>query len=1771
MADLPTLVQRVHLDGSGFQAGANLITGSMGEAEGGVAKFASTAAIAGVAAVAAIGAAAVGIGFAAFKIGEDFKSGFDKIRTGTGETGAALDGLKDSAKNVFSTVPESFGNVSTTITKYHQILGETGKPLEDISRQTLQLSHITGTDLKGNVDNIAGAFKQWQIPTDQQATKLNELFRVSQQTGIGVDVLTGVMSKQGATLRNAGFDYEHAASLIGLLEKNAIPVGPVMMGMNKAVGGFMKAGEDPRAKMQELLKNIRDMPDATKAGELAMQTFGARGGPKLAEALRSGQLSVDDLANRITKGGDTIGKATHDTENFSEKFDIMKNKLLVAVEPVTTAFYNMFGKGMDLISEKGGVIDKVQGGLQDLFGKVTGGGKKPVVMVDGKVVEDKSSLEQFRDHLSSVIGGGWLAGWGGVIPAAQHAFHKIVEGAEEYIGSIKRLIFSINWADVIDTIRSIWNDIGPTVAHYLEMWSSGFRAVYIIAARIIDVIRILWDLFGDDILQYVREAFHALADVIGGVMEVFQGFFDIISGLFSGDWSLLWQGVQEVFGGVWLAMQGIVEAVWAEIHFYISYAVEVLLDLFSPLIDFVWNILSPVWDFVRAAVQIAFDLIVLYIQTWWDIASAIFYTVYDFITNTLAPLWEFLRAAIQVAFDFIVLYVTTWWDIASAIFYGIVDFVSNVLVPIWEWLRAAFMVAWDAIGGAISFYWGLLSGIFFGIVDFVGGVLSAVWGGLVGAVSGAWNFIVGAVSGAWSALSGIFWTVVGFVQDTLGHAFSVFGDVAKGAWDGLKDAAMGALHVLGLTLKPLKAILDALSNVPLIGQYVGDAAGALGNFIGAVGAESGAEMGRVGPGFVTNGPRYLVGEGDPNHPEFVVPTDPKHRQNAMRLVASLLQTIGLPEQLSGTPLIGLASGGSMAGAVDWISHMKDLLGDIVSKIPGVGGVIGAISDFFGSNQQTPAEKKAFANPQGGALPGGFGGGKDYLHAAGGVLYDSGGILPPGITTAVNLTGQNEMVLKPGDGGLGTQSNPLATQVQADSGLQDLGTVWADQLTSAAATVGPDVATGMQGLIDQSIPLMTDFGAQTTQSMADTTATLTSTMTDALATMTTTQQTNLQQQLDQQTASQQTMTDQTQTFYQGVVDTSTVGMDTTNVVVASGWNTMQTNTQSSMTTTSGIIGDTMNGVVLTMTTGAQTAATSFVDQLNAKIPPLQYTLAAYAESVKQYGRDYLTQIGAPVPFAEGGIAEDHNPHFAYTQRTYGEPETGGEAYIPLAEAKRPRSTDLLSQVAKMFGFGLMPRRFADGGFNLEELFWEAGDGTDWKNGVDIGRTIGGHADHVHAGTTGAPWEAVQSFLEALGLNPRPTSTFRPGDGGSLHALGRAVDYGNSINDVSSIYHALLATLGVGGGSGGSASIPEPAVPGPPQFGPGIPAYQASVMADIMQISMQKKLEDIRQIMLASRGGGPLGAATGELADWIHAGMQRAGVGEDWYGDLLSGAMRESGGNPLAVNRNDSNWQAGIPSQGLMQIVPPTWNRWTIDRPVPPTGIAPPDADIWNPISSVTTAIKYIQGSYGGNHGVLAHAYGHGGITIGGIPVFDDGGILAPGLNMILNTLGQPEPLSPSGVNPYGVGQPNTYMPFGAVSSAAGALARNSGQQSFFNIGPEQLADVSFTDAMTGIFGAAIQSNPDLKAAFADPEVQAQLAGLQETVAQYLRDNPSDAAMLDQVVAQLNKRAATDEELRATLRDYSGITVEAMNITSLDPAEIAQAIVEEISFQRITAGM
>ncbi|MFB7502757.1 transglycosylase SLT domain-containing protein [Streptomyces broussonetiae] len=74
----------------------------------------------------------------------------------------------------------------------------------------------------------------------------------------------------------------------------------------------------------------------------------------------------------------------------------------------------------------------------------------------------------------------------------------------------------------------------------------------------------------------------------------------------------------------------------------------------------------------------------------------------------------------------------------------------------------------------------------------------------------------------------------------------------------------------------------------------------------------------------------------------------------------------------------------------------------------------------------------------------------------------------------------------------------------------------------------------------------------------------------------------------------------------------------------------------------------------------------------------------------------------------------------------------------------------------------------------------------------------------------------------------------------------------------------------------------------------------------------------------------------------------------YNGIYRNVMRESSGNPQAINLWDSNAAAGIPSKGLLQVIDPTFNAYHV---------AGTSFNIYDPVANITAACNYAAARYG----------------------------------------------------------------------------------------------------------------------------------------------------------------------------------------------------------------
>lgn len=110
--------------------------------------------------------------------------------------------------------------------------------------------------------------------------------------------------------------------------------------------------------------------------------------------------------------------------------------------------------------------------------------------------------------------------------------------------------------------------------------------------------------------------------------------------------------------------------------------------------------------------------------------------------------------------------------------------------------------------------------------------------------------------------------------------------------------------------------------------------------------------------------------------------------------------------------------------------------------------------------------------------------------------------------------------------------------------------------------------------------------------------------------------------------------------------------------------------------------------------------------------------------------------------------------------------------------------------------------------------------------------------------------------------------------------------------------------------------------------------------------ERLAEQARHDALISKGG---------VDAWIAEALDHMGMPQSYGEGLKRIIMKESNGDPDAINDWDSNASAGTPSEGLMQVIPSTFEAY----------VHPDFADrgVTDPIANITAGVRYMVDRYG----------------------------------------------------------------------------------------------------------------------------------------------------------------------------------------------------------------
>ncbi|MGW5346907.1 transglycosylase SLT domain-containing protein [Streptomyces sp. NPDC004050] len=138
-----------------------------------------------------------------------------------------------------------------------------------------------------------------------------------------------------------------------------------------------------------------------------------------------------------------------------------------------------------------------------------------------------------------------------------------------------------------------------------------------------------------------------------------------------------------------------------------------------------------------------------------------------------------------------------------------------------------------------------------------------------------------------------------------------------------------------------------------------------------------------------------------------------------------------------------------------------------------------------------------------------------------------------------------------------------------------------------------------------------------------------------------------------------------------------------------------------------------------------------------------------------------------------------------------------------------------------------------------------------------------------------------------------------------------------------------------------------------------AAAAKAKADAAAAAAKAKAEAAAKkarAQAASRAAARKPVFANNLDGWIKEAlfiMKKEGI-PGTYAGIHKNVMRESSGNPLAINNWDINAKNGIPSKGLLQVIYPTFKAYH----VPGTKF-----DQYDPVANIVAACNYAADRYG----------------------------------------------------------------------------------------------------------------------------------------------------------------------------------------------------------------
>ena len=445
---------------------------------------------AGTAMTKGLTAPIMAVGTASVAAWRSVDEGLDTIVQKTGASGEALDDMSQILRNLTTTIPTDFATAGTAIGEVNTRFGVTGQALEDLSAQFIKFAELNGTDVNSSIDSVQAAMAAFGLEAEDAADVLDILNKAGQNTGVPMDKLAQSLLTNSTALQEMGFGINTSIGFLSSLEKSGVDSSAVMTGLKKALQNATKDGVSMSDALADLQEQMANASTDTEAAQAAMELFGAKAGPAIAQAVEDGRLSFDELTNTVTDRGDSVSTTFEETQDPLDQFQTTMNELKLvgadlvdAAAPLITDVLGGLATGVKDLSEAwNGLSPEMQETIIKIAGVAAVAG--PLLVIGGKAIGGISTLVGGIGSLTGSLGSVASAAGTAAAPvsAAGGAIQGAAAGAISMIGAAVALFIAAEAFHVLaDSAIEVSSAGGPAIATLAGM-AIGIGALMGVAA-----------------------------------------------------------------------------------------------------------------------------------------------------------------------------------------------------------------------------------------------------------------------------------------------------------------------------------------------------------------------------------------------------------------------------------------------------------------------------------------------------------------------------------------------------------------------------------------------------------------------------------------------------------------------------------------------------------------------------------------------------------------------------------------------------------------------------------------------------------------------------------------------------------------------------------------------------------------------------------------------------------------------------------------------------------------------------------------------------------------------------------------------------------------------------------------------------------------------------------------------------------------------------------------------------------------------------------------